>query len=387
MSDINVATVSSSQPWQGRLIEFFRDHGVNVHLVHVISEARTAYDHAWQVVIIDATSSLMNPTFVADVHSRGRGVLAVWNPQEPGTKERALDADADELIECEAVYLEFVARIGEMAPRFLAEGADNMPRRRPAVTAQPLHRTGQLIAVGGPAGAPTTPTVLGMARTLAERKVPVLVADVDELGGTLAQLLDLPPVPNLASAVATARKPGGRVDDDLQVGDGYYVLGGLLEPNQWAELGTKAVLSLLVGYAARFTHTIAVVGPVIENVAGGRFGVGRAVLAEADTIVAICEATPVGLIRLTQWVSELRLVARSTPLHLVAADAPSDRHRQNEVLDRLDAIGDPAFVSLLPRDDARLSRSEWQGTTLRRGPLHRAVSRLTDVVSPKGPRR
>lgn len=386
MSDLAaVAFVTTGQEWQQRWMEHVRDHG-GTRLTDVIAEASTAYDRSWQLVVIDATSALMNPTFVAGVHSRGRGVLAVWNPAEPGTKQRAMDANADELIDCDASALEFVATASELGTRFdqPATGTGRA-KRRPAVVATG-RRTGQFIAVGGPVGSHPAPVVLGMARTLARRHEAVLVADVDETGASLAQLLDLPPVPNLASGVSAART-GLDVDAELHVADGYYVLGGLAEPSQWAELGVRNILGLVSGFAARFERTIAAVGPVIEHLAGTRYGASRAMLSEADAIVAVGEASPVGLTRLTMWVAELRLIAPTTALYLAAAGAPSDRYRQGQVLDRLSQLGDPEYSVLLPNDDARLSRAEWQGQGLRRGPLLRSVAQLADLISPRKARR
>lgn len=386
--EIFVAFAASSRDWFPRWSSHLYDYGPN--LIDVVAEARNAFDRTWRVIVIDTASSLLEPAFVASVHARGRGVLAVWDPNEPATKAQAMDAGADELIESEALAIELVAAIVEMAVRFEDNGGDeSKARRRPPVVATPRQRAGQLIAVGGPIGADPAQVLLGMARALGGRKESVLVVDGDEAAPSLAQLLTLAPVPNLSSAAASARA-GTDMDANLQEAEGFYLLAGLAGPAQWVEVGSRAVLGVVIGLADRFTRTLVSVAPLIEDVGNAtakRFGTSRAVLAEADAIVAVADAAPVGLARLAQWAEAARLLAPSTPLYLVAGGAPRDRFRQSHVSERLSAIANPTGIALLPADTARQRAAEWQGEPLRRGPLLRATSDLADLVCPRPRRR
>lgn len=381
MSDLPVAFAATSREWLARLSGHLYTHGP-ADVVDVVAEERGLFDHSWRVIVIDASSSLMDAGVVATIHDAGRGVMAIWDPEEPDTKQRATDAGADLLVNGEVSALEFVAELVDLVNNRFTGGRSRDRRRRPAAAPAAV-RQGQLVAVGGPVGADPASVALGMARALGRRKETVVVIDADETTPSLAQLLGLEQVPNLSSAVATARA-NGDLNDTLQAADGYWLLGGLAEPAQMAEVTTHAALGVVLSIAGRTPRTLAVVGPIIENL--DRFALSRATLAAADAIVAVGDASPVGLTWLTHWVYQVRLIAPSTPLHLVAAPAPRDRFRRSHVLAELAQIANPASTTLIPDDDARQRAAAWQGQGLRRGPLVRATADLADTVCPKGKR-
>lgn len=387
MSDeIAIAFVSTSRPWGGRWHRHLRDHGP-VTVVDVIAEPQTAYDHAWRLLVVDATSVMVDPGFVQVVHERGRGLLAVWDPTEPATKERAINAGADDLIECDAAATELVAKIAALAPHFPAQAPRTERARRRPLLAPAARRTGQLIVVGGPPGAEPEHVALALGRAFGARGEATLVIDVNDVCPSLAQMVDCPPTPNLASAIA-AMRASADMDEHLQAVDRYWLLAGLADPGQWGEFSTAAVRSLVLAYAARFPRTVAAVGPLAENLArtGDRFATTRALIAEADAVVSVGVANPVGMTRLTSWVADVRSLTLA-PLYLAASDAPRDRFRKAEVLERLGAMGSPAQVVLLPNDDARIGRAQWNGRPVRRGPLVRSVSDLADIVGPRSRRK
>lgn len=374
---ITLAFISSEASWFSRWTSFMRDHGGPDDLADVIAERHTAFDRSWSVLVGGVGSALLDLSLVSDVHDRQRAVIAVYDPDEQGSKQRALALGADDVIEANASPAELMEKARRVAP---AAHPDNQPRRRRPVAAVPTRRAGQLLVVGGPVGAEPEPVALGMARTLGRRGEPTLLIDGNEVCPSIAQLLNLSPVPNLASAVA-AYRASTDMDEHLQNGDGYYVIGGLAEPGQWADNSARSVLAVVMAFAARFERTVVTMGPLAEA-SGTRFGTTRALANEADTLVVVGDATPVGMTRLAAYVADLRSVAPSTPLYLAAGNTPHDRFRQREVLAMLSDLGDPLECVALPRDD-RLDRANWQGTALRRGPLVRSIADLTNTVAPK----
>lgn len=380
--DLSVAFIASEAPWFSWWTSFMRDHGQPDDLADVIAERWTTFDRSWTVLVGGVGSALLDAALVSDVHERQRAVLAVYDPDEPGSKQRALALGVDDVIEAGASPLEFIAKARSVAPE---PHPDTQARRRRGVSAATTRRSGQLIAVGGPIGSTPEPIALGIARALAHRRgaaESVLLVDGNEVCPNLAQLLGLSPVPNVASAVA-AWRASNDLDDHLQEGDGYYVLGGLAEPHQWADI-TLSVMAVVESFAARFDRTIVTMAPLAE--ASARFSTTRSLAAAADTLVVVADASPVGMTRLATYIADLRSVAPTTLLYLAAGNAPKDRFRQREVLAMLGEFGSPKDCVVLPTDD-RLGRANWQGTTLRRGPLVRSIAHLAAVVVPPEKRR
>ena len=64
----------------------------------------------------------------------------------------------------------------------------------------------------------------------------------------------------------------------------------------------------------------------LQDLAGptrGRFATARALAAEADVLVAVCDASPVGVARLLAWTVEARALAPATPVIVAVNRAPS----------------------------------------------------------------
>jgi Mrp family chromosome partitioning ATPase len=379
--DLNLAFIASEAPWFSRWTSFMRDHLQPEDLADVIAERRTAFDRPWSVLVGGVGSALLDASLVADIHERQRAVIAVYDPDELGSKQKALALGVDDVIEATASTPELMEKARTVAPR---AHADNQPRRRRPVAASPIRRAGQLVAIGGPVGADPEPVALGMARTLGRRGESTLLVDGNEVCPSVAQLLGLSPVPNLASVVA-AYRASTDMDAHLQHGDGYYVIGGLAEPGQWADVSARSVLAVVTSFAARFERTVVTMGPLAES-SGTRFGTTRALATEADSLVVVGDGSPVGMTRLAAYIADLRSVAPTTPLYLAAGNGPGDRFRQRELLAMMGDLGDPEDCVVLPRDD-RLGRANWQGTVLRRGPLVRSVANLADSVAPKKSRK
>ncbi len=180
--------------------------------------------------------------------------------------------------------------------------------------------TGRVVAVWGPTGAPGRTTVaVGLASELAELGWPTLLLDADVYGGVVAQVLGLlDESPGLAAACRLANN--GALDVPALTGlarqltPALRVLSGIGRADRWPELRPatlEVVLSLATSLAA---VTVVDLGFCLEQdeelsydtLAPRRNGATLAVLEQADTVLAIGTADPVGLQRLVRGLAELK---------------------------------------------------------------------------------
>lgn len=191
--------------------------------------------------------------------------------------------------------------------------------------------SGRLVAVWGPTGAPgRTSLALNLAAEMALLGKATLVADVDTYGGAVAQLLGLlDEAPGLAAATRSANN--GQLDlpglarHARQVSSRLRVLTGISRTDRWPEIRPAAlevVWSLARGLAE---ITVADCGFCLERdeelsfdtSAPRRNGATLATLEQADIVVAVGSADPVGLQRLVRGLSELTTVVPGADVRVV----------------------------------------------------------------------
>lgn len=190
---------------------------------------------------------------------------------------------------------------------------------------------GGVVAVWGPTGAPGRSTVaLGLAAAAAQRGIPTLLVDADVYGGATGQMLAvLDEVSGVLAAVRTAAE--GSLDSDRltaaarEVGPNLRVLTGLPRADRWTALRPAAVRELLA--VARRGHRLVVVdcGFCIEQdeelsfdtAAPRRNGATTTVLEQADLVVAVGSADPLGLTRLARARGDLRELVPTAEVRLV----------------------------------------------------------------------
>lgn len=400
MDDLNFAFLTTTRRWAVAWGRYLSDHGPG-RVVDIVFERKSLFGASYQLLVADADSPLMSAALVDDLHRRDIGLVAVWDPAIPATKQLALDLGADTLIESDAGAVEFLRVALDLAPDWsgVVDEAVLADRPRPAEPRRPPVPTpsppaGARIAVGGPVGAEPEQLTIELARAVGYRSERVALVDANDVCPSVAQLLNLPLLPNVRMAVDAVRDRLTSLEDSLLAvpAGRFWVLGGLADAVQWAELSPRAVVEL-IGELGRFCeHVIVQVGPLAENLADygpDRFGLARAVLGDSDSIMAVGVATPLGLARLTAWLADVRLVAPKTPLHLALTRAPKDRFRRAEITDRLAALDVGAVSTTLLPVDERLERAAWNGELVGSGPFRRAVGELADVVVPRtaAPRR
>ena len=207
------------------------------------------------------------------------------------------------------------------------------PQRTVPVVAEPeLTGAGRVVAVWGPTGAPGRTTVaLGLAAELALLGWPTLLIDADPYGGSAAERVGLP---DEASGLAAACRAAnlGALDSHAMsnlcrlLRPSLSLLSGLDRADRWPELrpaAVEAVLALARGLAA---VSVVDCGFCLEQdeelsydtLAPRRNGATLAVLEQADLVVVVGSADPVGLGRLTRGIDELRELLPDVRMLVVA---------------------------------------------------------------------
>lgn len=185
---------------------------------------------------------------------------------------------------------------------------------------QALPGSGSVLAVWGPTGAPGRTTVaVGLASELAAAGKPVLLLDADVYGGVVAQVLGLlDESPGLAAACRSANN--GSLDVPAlsalarTVTPTLRVLTGIARADRWPELRPASLEVVLAMARSLAAVTVVDCGFALEQdeelaydtSAPRRNGATLTVLEQADTVVAVGSADPVGLQRLVRGLAELK---------------------------------------------------------------------------------
>ncbi|WP_170323827.1 AAA family ATPase [Cryptosporangium phraense] len=270
--------------------------------------------------------------------------------------------------------------------------------RSPAPTNTPNHpNRGQVIAVWGPTGAPGRTTVaLGLADESARQNIHTLLIDADTYGGVVAQHLGLlDEAAGLASAARLANTgrltPTSLAATARAISPHLRVLTGISRPDRWPEITPDAVDEILDHARALSELTIVDIGfcleedeeLVFDTAAPRRNGATLAVLGNADSILAIGAADPVGLHRLVRGLASLKEALPSAePIVVVnklrRGPIPGDPTRSVEsALQRFAGIDG---IRTLPYDRPSTDRALAEGRTLAEvtpnSPLRKALKTL-----------
>ena len=193
---------------------------------------------------------------------------------------------------------------------------------------QPPPGDGRVVAVWGPAGAPGRTTVaVAVAAELAARGRRTTLVDADPYGGAVAQQLGI--LDEVSGLLAAARlATGGMLEARFgsvqrAVGEHLTVVTGLPRPDRWVEVRAGAVEHLLE-VAAAHGDVVVDTGFSLESDPAGEFGsrpprnqMTLAALGQADEVVVVGSADPVGLSRLARGLVELREVTAGAPVRVV----------------------------------------------------------------------
>lgn len=239
---------------------------------------------------------------------------------------------------------------------------------------------GEVIAVWGAVGAPGRSTVaVNLASEIAASGTTALLIDLDTYGAAVAQLLSvLDEAPGLAAA-ARASELGtldlpGLARLAVEVAPGFRVLTGIPTPSRWTEVRASAVEQIIE--LARSLAAVVVLdcGFGIEDdeelsydtVAPRRNASTLVALAEADELLLVGSADPVGLQRMVRAAQSVGQVPSPTPRPVVNRLRPSSvgsdpRRRVEESLARFAGL---ESITVLPDDPESTDRALLSGQTL-----------------------
>jgi MinD-like ATPase involved in chromosome partitioning or flagellar assembly len=281
-------------------------------------------------------------------------------------------AAADDLVSLAELVVEAVV----VSTGAAADGVDGPVGRE---VREYLARSGRVVAVWGPTGAPGRSTVaLGLSAELARRAAPTLLVDADVYGGAVAAKLGMLDEFSGLLAAARAANSGSLTTETLarharEVAPRLRVLSGLPRADRWTEV--KAVLLRNVLVVARSLSAFTVVDCgfsleldeeiVYDTSAPRRNGATIEALQRADTVLVVGGADPVGLARLIRAVHELRaVVPDAEPMIVVNRVRASLGWPDGDIVSTVRAASGVSAIRLLPDDPAACDRALVHGRSL-----------------------
>jgi MinD-like ATPase involved in chromosome partitioning or flagellar assembly len=372
VAEPEVALVFTPEQWVEELHRHLTDHG-GARVRQIVVEPEVALEESYDVLIASHRWPALTHAFVGQVHARGRAVLGVFDREEPAARGHLVSVGVDEVIESDCGPDAFVERLVALHARRAAAPAPVAPQALPS-------RRGRVVVVGGPAGAGRTEISVHLAAGIAD-----VLVDADDVAPSIAPRLGLSIEPNLRTAIDAVEHGRGELAGSLVPGPGTCsVLAGLPNANGWAHVRVGEVMRVIEDLASEPAAIVVVdSGGPIEDVGGsprGRHAVARALLLEADVIIAVCPATPVGITRFLSWIVEVRRIAPFVPVVVAVNRAPASRFRRGEIYEEL-TRSLPPFPIEFVADDRRVSEAAWDGRLARKGSFTRAVARLGAAVA------
>lgn len=257
--------------------------------------------------------------------------------------------------------------------------------------ASPASAPGRLIVVWGPEGAPGRSTVaLTLAAATAAAGESTVLIDADTRGGSLAQQVAvLDEVAGLLAACRSANE--GRVDQVadhlLSLDDRLHLLTGIPRADLWPQVRVAAVEQVVRRLRREHAVLVADIGPGLGSGEAvperSRDQVGLHLLHEADQVIVVGRADPVGLSRVIRALAELREAVPGVEPLLVLNHARSTigwrDAEMRATVRRLSGIEPSVF---LPSDQAALDTALVHGRTPRRAaPSSPFVARVEALVT------
>ena len=267
----------------------------------------------------------------------------------------------------------------------------------PVASEPPTTGGGRMVAVWGPAGAPGRTTVaVALAAELAARGRRTTLVDADPYGGAVAQQLGI--LDEVSGLLAAARLAGtGGLEARFgsvqrAVGDRLTVVTGLPRADRWVEV-RRGVVEHLLEVAAAHGDVVVDTGFSLEGDPAGEFGarpprnqLTLAAVAEADEVVVVGSADPVGLSRLARALVDIRDVTAGAPVRVVVNRMRSSLGwSEKDVAGMVEGFTRLVGLHFLPDDRPTVDRALAGGRTLAEvgdSPLGRAVGEVVDALAP-----
>ncbi len=187
--------------------------------------------------------------------------------------------------------------------------APSSPAPAPSLLARAAQQRGGLVAIWGPPGAPgRTPTALLMGRLMAAAGQRVCLIDADTTAPSIMQVCGV--VEAASSLVVACRfaerdslEPARLMATAQSIQGQLWALGGIDGPEHWGDVRAPALVATLEACRASFDCTLIDLGSGIERQQASdllslqRFQAATAALAAADALLAVVEASDLGISR------------------------------------------------------------------------------------------
>ncbi|MCS3441716.1 AAA family ATPase [Microbacterium phyllosphaerae] len=266
----------------------------------------------------------------------------------------------------------------------------------------------RVTAVWGPAGSPGRSTIaIQLAVELARTGRRTALVDADTVAPSLALLLGLSDdAPGIAAACRRAELGAldsaelTRLASVLETSAGEIdLLGGINRPGRWPELSADRLRSALTACRTWAEETVVDVSGAFDaddeatyDIAGPRRHAATVTaLQEADAIVAVASADPVGISRFIRDHAELRRLIGTTSSHIVVnrvRPGPLGIDARGQIRRTLERFAGITEVTFLPFDqraaDAALLHARPMADLTPRSALVAAVRRLVSASTPEG---
>ncbi|MBF4764209.1 hypothetical protein ISU07_13830 [Nocardioides islandensis] len=256
---------------------------------------------------------------------------------------------------------------------------------------------GRVVAVWGPAGAPGRTTVaIALAAELAARGRRTTLVDADPYGGAVAQQLGV--LDEVSGLLSAARLAGtGALEARFgtvqrAMGEHLTVVTGLPRADRWVEV-RRGVMEHLLEVAAAHGDVVVDTGFSLEADPAADLGARAprnqltiAAVAEADEVVVVGSADPVGLSRLARALVDVRDVTSRAPVRVVVNRMrPSLGWSEKDITGMVEGFTRLSGLHFLPDDRPTVDRALVAGRTLAEvgdSPLRRALSDVVDALAP-----
>lgn len=378
--------IALSEPRGAELAAELELEGVTVIGV-VPEDAIMPLPSAVDVVIVPLTRRVLTSALVDACDRAGARILPVGDSDRRLLARYGLSAPLPE----DAGGWEVVAALAEDVSR---------------VAGPPQAGLHRVIAVWGPPGAPGRSTLsIQLAVELSRTGRHTALIDADTVAPSIALLLGLgDDDPGIAAACRRAELGAldaaelTRLATDLDTSGGTVdVLAGINRPSRWPELSASRLSSALQacrGWAEEIVVDVAAAFDADDeatyDLAGPRrHGATTAVLAEADVILAVAAADPLGISRFLRDYAELRRLTAPTPVMVVVNQlrtGPLGLDARGQIRRTLERFAGVEDVHFLPFDqratDAALLHARPIGEVVPRSPLAAGIRRLAAGLVP-----
>ncbi|MFP5253199.1 MAG: CpaE family protein [Actinomycetes bacterium] len=402
-AEIPVLVAADSALWEAAAVERLERRGSGavlrrrcVDLPDLLAAARTGLG---RVAVVAESLAGLDADAVAALHGCGVEVVGVLDGSgDPVARQRLAHLGVRRFVPDHLEGFEEAVRAAAAGPA--RQDLDDHPGVGDGPV-PPLAPSGRVVAVWGPAGAPGRTTIaVSVAAELAHRGLTALLLDADPYGGAVAQHLGV--LEEVSGLLAAARAANaGRLDAAAlarlcrSVDERMRLLTGLPRADRWVEVRPAAFEEVLQQARTLVDRVVVDVGFSLEEdddpftAAPRRNGMTLVTLEQADELVVVGSADPVGLARLARGLVEITDRCPDLPTVVVVNRArPSLGWAEQDVRGMVEGFHRHARVRFVPDDRDTADRGLMAGRSvveLGDSALRRAIADLVDTLASSTP--